>query len=743
MTVEATPDGQWIVLGAPSGTVEGCLTSDPGERPIVDASVTVAGSGQEASSDLAGCFRLLNVGAGERVLEVSRPGYLGRSLQLEVSPGTHHRADLRLRIDAETRDEILVAATPEEPPLGTWRLSRTLRESAQRTEGDVVSAVADSPGVLRETGVSFGVRGAEARRVTLVVDGMSIVEPYHFRDLGSLASAVTPEAVGEVQLHRGTPPLVYGNQAGGVLEMTTKAATGRIAGSAGVATESYQAGGRGSMLGGRGRWLAAFRRGRPDLPREIGQINATPTYWDATVKSSLALTDSRDLSLRVLLAQDDFLFQDQEFQFPGQGFLGQSLQAGQDSRHASLRYLASVGSRHLIETSLFDVEVDRLRTANEIDASILVPNPLLRRYSIEDRRETRRRSLRIQATSNLSEQLDLEWGAEVAEERTLYDYRDEADFRPPFGLTFAGRLKSQPTAVFSQGVWRPRADLTIKTGLRWDSDSQLMPRLSFSLHRRQAVWSGSLARVTSVASTYELPLADAETFLSDVEVTDYLSLGYRRTGSLGFLSIEAYLQRIAEPRVRFANLYKPISRIPELEQDRIRLAPAEGRTQGLEIRSGRQARDWRAEATYVLSRSEDLLDGSWLPRREDRRHTLTLLFSTSLRAGLSADFRWYGATGQPTTPLDLERLGLFGAIADAIGAYHSERLPDEHQLNIRLVKRWTWKSLGVAAELGIDNVYDNPRVRGFDLFSVGDVPPSLPVELGLGRRVLWGLEFSW
>ncbi|MEM1205685.1 MAG: TonB-dependent receptor [Acidobacteriota bacterium] len=737
--------GPWVVTRIPVGTVEGCLRADPGGQPVSGAEIAVGEQRVEpASSDPAGCFRLLGVPAGERTVRISRPGYLPKRIDLRVEPGGVHPVSARLAIDAEVRESVFVSVASEAPPLGSTRLRPERIESAARADGDVLSALADLPGAVPGSGVAVTVRGQGADRIALVLDGMDVVEPYHLRDLGTPAGVVTPSAVAEMTLHRGRPPVAYGNRGGPVLEMVTAQPRGRASGKVGLGVESFQGTVGLSLFGGRGRWLGAYREGDPLLPRELGEFDTQPSYLDGYTKLAAALGPSRDLVAQNLWADDVFYSEqlDQED--------AQYLVAGQESRHTGLRVLSTLGPRHLVEATVSESYVFRVRGTFEIDGRHLVEREELRTYLVNDRRRTRRRGARVEVQSRLGDRLDLRWGVEAGADRTHYLYRD---FDPTIidrsGETDTElKLRGGRLGAFALGSWRPRADLTVTAGTRWDDDdlsggSRWAPRLGVSLRRGRSIWRVHWARAVATPTSSELRLADDIDTLPGVEARDHLTVGFLHGSSRRTVAVELYSQRVDDPRLRIFNLYKPISRIPEQELDRLQLDAEATRIDGLEIRLDHRGRRLETGFAYQLGRAEDRLGGAWSPRQGDRRHAAFAHLALRLPWSLRLAARWSGATGAPFTPFDVERFRAEG-FAAALGGYHSRRLEPTHRLDLRLTWSGTIRGLHPVIEVGVDNVYDRRRVRGFDLSGLGNGQTTeLRPELGFGRELRWGVELRF
>jgi hypothetical protein len=157
---------------------------------------------------------------------------------------------------------------------------------------------------------------------------------------------------------------------------------------------------------------------------------------------------------------------------------------------------------------------------------------------------------------------------------------------------------------------------------------------------------------------------------------------------------------------------------------------------------------------YTLSRStrvdrpgakEHLV--SW-----DQTHILTVLGSYELGHGWAFGARFRFVSGNLLTPLvcnsaaqacDPNRSnGAFAAssgvyTAIPFGGYATERMPPFHQLDIRLDKRWKFKSWQLTWYLDIQNVYNNGNVEGiqysFD-YTSRDYVTGLPFLPSVGLR---------
>ncbi|MEM8998088.1 MAG: TonB-dependent receptor, partial [Acidobacteriota bacterium] len=587
LAAKPTDAGGFVIVRLRTGAVEGCLRSDPGGQPISGADVWIDDGALRGKTHVEGCYRLLGVPQGERRLHVARPGFLGRELAVTIAPGGVHRRDLRLPVDAQISETVFVSTTPEEPPLGGKTLRRRRLEDARRSEPDLLSAVARATEATGEIGAGLSIRGRSSEQITVVVDGVELVEPYHLRNLGKLGSTVTPGAVDRVEVHRGQPPLAYGASAGGVVEMLTEAPNGRFSGRVGATSgarsfdlESSQVAVHGAAAQGRLRGLAAHRTGQPVLPPEIGKEDQKPEFDDTLLKLSGAVTDRWDVHAQFVGADDSYSRSFTSLH----GFDGTVFSVGQGGRHYGLRSLLTLGEGHVLEVILADVGVERWRWLLDQGSDLvsvggeITPDD----YLINDRRDTERQVARLVGKSSFGPRFELIWGGESGRERTAYDYvgfsfgasrvETTARFRPQERITDTFDLADRYTSGFVQATWRAAENLKFDAGLRLDrgalsEETSWAPRASLAYSGGGGVWRAAYAEAASRAPTDALAISDGsyQEFRPRPQSSRHLAVGYVRQTATSLFSAELYSQRIDDPFRRFINLYKPISSVLELE----------------------------------------------------------------------------------------------------------------------------------------------------------------------------------
>ncbi len=190
--------GPWAAAGQPVASVAGRILDRTTDRPVVDAVVSLAGTGREAVTNSAGVFRLGEVPAGAYRLEVRHLAYgvqsdtirveAGQRLSLEIalSPEAiqleplqvevYSARDLRarasgVRFTEVTRPQLEAAA------LRGMDLADLLRTAVPSIRVMGNQALAGHPICVEFRGARFGRYDGICRSPAVYVDGVPILNP--------------------------------------------------------------------------------------------------------------------------------------------------------------------------------------------------------------------------------------------------------------------------------------------------------------------------------------------------------------------------------------------------------------------------------------------------------------------------------------------------------------------------------------------------------------------------------------
>ncbi len=764
-TLEGT-GGALVIVSAELGvaSVTGSVRHWRSGRRLRGVTVKIVESGRQTVTAVDGRFRITEVAAGSYFLQASRPGFMVLQTEIEVPGGEGVDVVVELRPIALTVEQIDVHAAPpgllgEE--VSTLRFERQDLRRLPRLGEDLLRPMTLLPGTAgNDLSARFHIRGGRSDEVMVRLDGFEILEPYHLMDFDGALSIVAPAVVGEAELITGAFPVQYGDRMSGVLDLTTREPPWERRSELGVSVLLAEASRSGTLGNEKGHWLAALRAGSLEPAAHVAAKEENPGFSDAFGKVELAPAPDRSLRGNLLVSEDrlDFVEDLGEIESAEHG-TSEEPDAGDDlvgrvrfrtsylNGYAWASHQAVLGSGLYLESKASISRVDRDRQGDELDAGGT--------FELSDERRLTTFAAGQDWTAQISSRHELKWGFELRDLDADFDYLNERELtgplaaighRPPEDtVDFDQRFRGQQYAGYLADRFRPRPAVTLDWGLRYDQntvlgDSDFSPRLSLAYRPRpksrlRLAWG----LFHQSQRLYELQVADGETRFFPAERSEQRIAGFEHAFGRDeaqarrplTLRVELYEHRISGPRPRFENLYDPISLAPEVEADRVRIAPRSSRARGLEIffAGGSRRFDWFA--SYARARSEDRIDGRGapegrqadppeggqadVPRGIDQPDALKLGLAFSprqWRLHLALEIH----TGWPTTGLTAREGGDDEPeIVPVLGPLYGERLPTYRRLDLRASRRFALRRGDLELYLDVQNVSNAANVRGFDV----------------------------
>lgn len=724
----AGPRGVLVVVrGEPAGScaVAGEVRA-AGGRPLPGAEVEIspaeaAGETRRSIAGADGRFRLEGLPCGVWLLTVRAQGHLERSARLTLAGEAALRVELAEQPFLD--EEIVVRPSrwtlARDDPGGVLVFAREQLAETPQLGGDALRAVALAPGVAsNDVSASFSVRGGRRDEVEIRLDGQELYEPYHLEDYDSALSIVPSESLASMTLATGGLPAARGDRMGGVLELTTTAPSDRRRARLGIGPLHALAAGSGRL--GPAAWSLTARAGSGQLARRV-LGDREPRFWDAFGRLDAPLGEGSLLAVRGLVAHDgleiDRLAED----------ASERVRTDYRSRYGWLTHDAVLDGSLFVTSRGSWVRTRRDRRGEEAEAEESV--------AVRDARRMDVYGLAQSWAWQQGERRRWEAGVEARRFEARLDYRNAIE--RPLDLAVPLAEQVEPVERLARelrgdhlGLWASHRStfgerLTAEAGLRYDrhalsDDTLWSPRLAAAWRLGDdAVLRASWGLFHQSQRPYELEVQDGQERLAGAERSRQWVVGYERLlptgGRLEGVRIEAFGRAVDNPRERFLSLFEPINIFPEVEPDRVRVAPSASRAEGVELlvrgRGGERLTWWLAYA-YIESRLT--LDGVDVPSTFDQPHAVTLDLGLRLARGWHLDAAWHLHSGWPTTPV----VGLevteepHGRLE--LGRLHSRRLAPYHRLDLRLYRRWPAGRSSFRVFLDVQNVYDRQNLAGFD-----------------------------
>lgn len=724
-------EGYWLVVRRTPAASTGALLiiarDRRGLQAVNDLRIRSLSELPAATHVAPGILQVDAVPVGAYRLEIGAPGFAAAVREVGIVAGETTHVVVELGREKREIENITVSAS-------RYEILRDISTSRFNIDQDAIETLPDIgedplraahrlPGAAASgTSARAHFRGGDEAETGIILNGNRLFDPFHIRDYQNVFSAIDARAIDGVEVYTGGFPVQYGDRLSGVVLMESLESTRERHTEVGLSVFNTSVLSAGTLSGGKADWLFSARRGNLDLV--IDPKFGEPSYYDVFSEVSMWLTPNARLSVNGLYADDSVVVVLETEP-------DEREQATSRTRNAqfwlTLENLWSdtLTSRTVLSFSAFNNRRDGFTGDFEKVVS-----------DVSDTRDIEQFGFRQDWTWHSNDRHLLQWGFNLQQKDAHYDYVANAEF---FGLnaiyrdvptTISRDLSANPNgasyALYFSDRWRFRPRTVFEFGLRWDdqthtelsSDGQLSPRLSV-LHGigRNTELRLSWGRYYQSQDIHELQIEDGVTRFFPAQRADHTIVGvHHRLSERYSLRAELFRKEMRKLRPRFENLFNPLAIIPELQADRVRLAPSSASAKGIELSLNREGKPLSWWASYSLSDVADTIMGDEQARAWDQRHSLQLGLNWKNEAwdfSVAAHVR----SGWPTTSLRLEEVPVAGGGTETVaipGPRNAERLSSFASLDARLSRTFDVRRGKLTAFVEIANLLNRDNVCCID-----------------------------
>lgn len=559
-------------------------------------------------------------------------------------------------------------------------------ESIPGSHDDAMRALKAFPGLATNVSARPYIRGSLSEDVLVRYDGITLLDPYHLKNFQSLFSAIDPAAVDGVEVFSGGFPVNYGTRSGGVINITAPSAgpgsEHRIAAS--MISTGVSSIGTAETLPL--EWFGAIRRstldqlepvedglGKPQFSDSLGRLkwNTRNGAWAAgwlLLDDRLSFGVADDTEIAAARYRDEYLWlaRDQRFD---------------DSLSTRFATVFSWSDRE--RTGTLDI-------------------PGVAQGTLDERQQIERVEVTNDWTYDASDTSHYSFGAELSLSSSDYEHMREVAYDPAIAAAF-GRAPAQsvdatarPRVVYYSLYAANRRKFSAfeaELGVRVDAQdyqglgqhTQVSPRLNlrYDFSDRTRFYA-SVGRFTQAQHIEEWRIEEAQLRADPAIGSIHTILGVtQETAADMRWSIEVYTKRWTRVSPYFDNRLNPLSLLPELAPDRIRVAPRSSEASGLELNVRMPLRERvNAWGSVSWSRVADEFGAGDVLRSWDQSIAVSSGVSwQGARLSLSALGGWH--RGWPRTPFTLTEPAAGGAGSLVLGERNSRRWGDYYTLDLR------------------------------------------------------------
>jgi hypothetical protein len=729
--------------GAPAGSIAGLVRDAADGAPVPSALVQLS-DGRGSLTNENGRFILLNVSPGTYSLTVSGLGWDPEEITgIVVENGGAATVSVSLNRRVIPLSALVIAPgtfgiLDEVQDFALQTLTREQIETYPQLGEDVFRSLRTLPGIATgDISAKLYLRGGRDRELLFVLDGMELDEPYHLKDFEGALGVIDVQAVGAIDLHAGGFPVDFGDRMGGVFDMRLRnppVEGTRTTLGLSITNASFMS--RGVFGQGKGQWLFSARRGYLDIAFSLTDVSSdiSPRYYDVLGKVEYQLGARNAVSAHVLHAGDNLKLSQDALRSAAMG----QLENGWGNSYGWLTWKAFLSPRVRARTLVSGGRISRSRSGSQEELG-RIEGP--EAASVSDEGKFDFLGLRHEWTVDFTDRFAARAGVTAKRVWADFDYLHWArnlvanEYWEREGKTDTVQVNLRPTGTeagaFLAARFKPVSWGTAELGVRYDrhtisDDSDLSPRVAavIDLTERTTLRAG-WGRYHQSQGLNELEVADGETEFAHSEGSTQIALGIEHRMENGLQGrLELYTREISNPRREYLNLWREILAFPELEGDRVRVDPTEGRAKGMEILLSRDGPVWDWSGSYVLASAEDFIQEAWVPRFMDQRHAFSLTVGYHPNPNWTVSGSWHIHSGWPYTPqiIQFDTLTVFRDEGDTwplnwreeFGPLNSERLPAYHRLDLRATRRFQLRRGVLDVYVDLFNAYNQQNLRSYD-----------------------------
>ncbi|NOY06322.1 MAG: TonB-dependent receptor plug domain-containing protein, partial [Chlorobi bacterium] len=334
-----------LVAQQGKGSVKGFVRDSTTGEALSLVNVVVKGMGQGAATDSRGFYFISNIHPGKIVLRVSLVGYATKEVDVEVVAGKVATANIRLAPVVYQSGTVTATAQRRaryDTEISTQPIGSTEIEVVPAAvEADLFRTISILPGVVSTSDVTsqFYVRGGGGDQNMIILDGMTIYNPFHALGLFSIFDA---DAVKEAEVLKGGFPAQYGNRLSSIINIKTREGNARrFAGKVSASFLSVKASAEGPTPW-KGSWIVSARKSTfNEVLKKFVRTDVPFDFYDVIARANVETGDAGRLSVHMLLSGDQIIQSN-----------AKSADYFWDNRGYSLTWFQVLESRYFIDASV-------------------------------------------------------------------------------------------------------------------------------------------------------------------------------------------------------------------------------------------------------------------------------------------------------------------------------------------------------------------------------------------------------
>ena len=530
-------------------------------------------------------------------------------------------------------------------------------EQIPGAQNDAIRALRASPGVASTYSARPYIRGGTADDTLILFDGITLTNPFHFRQFQSLLSPFLPADVERIDVYSGGFPVRFGTRSSGVIDVTPRTMDSGYDLRADASRLSVDLAGAGRAERWPVEWLASVRQSTSEsnVLQPIDANPGDPTFFDALTRVRWQVDSAASATAGWLLLDDT----------------ARARAGARDeiaSAHSRDEYVWLAWDWTPFDTVQSRSSIAFTQSKNNhfgsLDLTGVADGTLIEDHDFN--------SLAIRSEWAYAPREGLLWdmGIEANSENATLHYRQHEVYSsfliPSFvSQTTVDMDSTQAPHSTTAGAFTSARQhwqsVEAELGLRTDTQEyrgfgariQLTPRLNLRYDAAPS-WHvyASWGEFSQAQRIDEFRSEENQTSPDSASRATHTVVGVSHEPDDAIhWRAELYRDHWSTVSPYYDNALGLVTLLPELQPDRIKIAPLASQSDGLELSAKRAIRSqFNMWGTYTLSKAVDELPSGDIPRSWDQRQAVNLGASWQTPSNTASILLgWH--TGWPRTEL--------------------------------------------------------------------------------------------
>ncbi len=716
-----------LVSAENTGKIRGLVIDKVTKQPLIGANVLISDTYLGASTDDEGYFTISDIPAGGYKIEYQYIGYQSLiKTDIIVRPGRITNINIELTETVLVGETVMVQAVyfqkEKDALVSAFSFSNEEIRRAPGSAGDISRVLNAVPGVTQQSDQfnDLMVRGGSPIENGYYLDNIPIPNINHFPVLGAAGGAIgilNTDFISDANFYTGGFSSVYGDKLSSIMDIAYREGNREsMDWQIDFNFSGFGGQGEGPLFGGKGSWLLSAKRSYLDIIQKAIQTEGeTPRFGDIQGKISFDINPQNKITALFIYAPSSRTDVKEDAKEDGRISYTKNWEALQNTVGMNWRYLWS-------KKGYSSTSISFSQTGGESEDRFLSNDNTLQSNTFTEGAVT----LRNRNSFKFDKWHKLDFGVEVNYMFTNYDYffaaytNELGQLSPE--VTVERDYNTRQLSTFGSFIWNPIPKLTTTLGLRGDYSDfnelfSLSPRISASWKiNEQLTFNSSVGVFYQSVPLFLISQNNTNENLKNLKATHLIAgLDYILAADTK-LTLEVYSKKYDNFPLSRAYPYlfvldqgtawQSFGNYGELE------SIGESYSRGVDLLIQKKLADdfyGIVSMSYFRSRYKDY-NSIEHDRKFDNKFLFNVIGGYKPNNTWEASIRWNYAGGQPYTPFDMVKSREFNTGIYDLSRVNAERMPVYHSLNLRIDKRFHFRTSNVVAYLSMWNLYNRKNV---------------------------------